>query len=154
MLELQSNVQALASEMLELNSDNTETTITGAEGNELPWNTVVSRGNRGKKRNQTVCSGGGGAQHNISKVPSSQYNSVQPVKEATSKVSQGREPNTSNRTNPQRKFVPIEDARRVWGTLRSTTTSAITNVIKRLTLGTLAENLTVKRKYKTNQEGV
>ena len=38
--------------------------------------------------------------------------------------------------------------------LRSTTTSAITNVNKRLTPGTLAENLTVKRKYKTNQEGV
>ena len=162
-LELQGNVQALTSEMLELkamvaalqtasNHDNTETTITAAGGNELPWNTVVSRRNRGKKRNQTVCSGG--AQHNISKVPSSQYNSVQPVKEATSKVSQGREPNTSSRTNPRRKFVPIEDARRVWGTLRSTTTSAITNVIKRLTPSTLAENLTVKRKYKTNQEGV
>ena len=28
------------------------------------------------------------------------------------------------------------------------------HVIKRLTPGTLAENLTVKRKYKTNQEGV
>ena len=74
--------------------------------------------------------------------------------EATSKASQGREANTTNCTNPQRKFVSIEDARRVWGTLRSTTTSAITNVIKRLTPGTLAENLTVKRKYKTNQEGV
>ena len=127
-LELQGNVQALTSEMLELkamvaalqtasNHDNTETTITAAGGNELPWNSVVSRRNRGKKRNQTVCSGG--AQHNISKVPCSQYNSVQPVKEATSKVSQGREPNTSSRTNPRRKFVPIEDARRVWGTLRS-----------------------------------
>ena len=93
-LELQGNVQALASEMLELkamvaalqkasNHDNTETTITAAGGNELPWNTVVSRGNRGKKRNQTVCSGGGGgAQHNISKVPSSQYHSVQLLKRA------------------------------------------------------------------------
>ena len=163
--ELQGNVQALASEMLELKTmvaalqkasstaSNTETNITAAGGNELPWNTVVSRGNRGKKRNQTVCSGGGGAQH-ISKVPSSQHHSVQPTKEATSKASQGREPNGPSHANPRRKFVPIEDARRVWGTLRSTTTSAITNVIKRLTPGTLAENLTVKRKYKTNQEGV
>ena len=163
--ELQGNVQALASEMLELKTmvaalqkasstaSNTETNITAAGGNELPWNTVVSRGNRGKKRNQTVCSGGGGGQH-ISKVPSSQHHSVQPTKEATSKASQGREPNGPSHANPRRKFVPIEDARRIWGTLRSTTTSAITNVIKRLTPGTLAENFTVKRKYKTNQEGV
>ena len=80
--------------------------------------------------------------------------SVQPVREATSKASQGREPNTLSYTNPRRKIVPIKDARRVWGTLTSTTTSAITNVIKHLTPGTLAENLTVKRKYKTKQEGV
>ena len=160
-LELQGSVQALATEMLELraavaalqnasNHDNIETTITAAGGNEPPWNTVVSRGNRGKKRNQTVCSGGGGGQHIISKVSSSQNHSVQPAREATSK---GGQPNTSSHTNPQRKFVPIEDARRVWGTLRSTTTSAVTNAIKRLTPGTLVKNLTVKRKYKTNQEG-
>ena len=73
----------------------------------------MSRGNKGKKRNQTVCSGGG-AQHIISKVSSSQNHSVQLAREATSKASQGRQPNTSSRTNLQRKFVPIEDARRVW----------------------------------------
>ena len=143
-LELQGSVQALASEMLELraavaalqnasNHDNTETTITAAGGNEPPWNTVVSRGNRGKKRNETVCSGGGGAQRDIiSKVSSLQNHSVQPARGATSKASQGRQPNTSSCANPQRKFVLIQDARRVWGTLRSTTTSAVTNAIKRL----------------------
>ena len=42
------------------------------------------------------------------------------------------------------------------GTLRSTTTSAVTNASKRLTPGTPLSNIscTVKRKYKTNQEGV
>ena len=57
--------------------------------------TVVSKGNRGKKRNETVCSGGGGAQHIISKVSSLQNHSVQPARDATSKASQGRQPNTS-----------------------------------------------------------
>ena len=42
--------------------------------------TVVSKGNRGKKRNETVCSGGGGAQHIISKVSSLQNHSVQPAR--------------------------------------------------------------------------
>ena len=88
MLELKTMVAAL--QKASSTASNTETNITAAGGNELPWNTVVSRGNRGKKRNQTVCSGGGGAQH-ISKVPSSQHHSVQPTKEATSKASQGIE---------------------------------------------------------------
>jgi len=42
----------------------------------------------------------------------------------------------------------------VWGTLKSTTTYAITNAIKRLSSGTLAENLTIRRKYKATQEGI
>ena len=113
--------------------------------------TVVSKGNRGKKRNETVCSGGGGAQHIISKVSSLLNHSVQPAREATSKANQGRQPNTSNCANPQRKFAPIEDARRVWGMLRSTTTSAVTNAIKRLISGKLVKNLAVKRKYKKNK---
>ena len=56
---------------------------------------MVSRENRGKKRNETVCivHGGGGAQHIISKVSSLQNHSVQPAREATSKASQGRQPN-------------------------------------------------------------
>ena len=82
---LQGSVQALASEseMLKLravvaaiqnasNHGNTETTITAAGGMSNLGTMWLSRGNRGKKRNQTVCSGGGGAQHIISKVSSLQ----------------------------------------------------------------------------------
>ena len=92
-----------------------------------------------------MCSGGGGAQHIISKVSSLQNHSVQPAREATSKAGQGRRPNTSGRTKPQRKFVPIEDARRVWGTLRSTTTSAVTNAIKCLTPGTPLSKISLSK---------
>jgi len=38
--------------------------------------------------------------------------------------------------------------------LKSTTTSAITSAIKYLSSGTLAENLTIRRKYKATQEGI
>ena len=113
------------------------TSRTADGGNKLPWNTVVSRGSRGSRRKKTV--------------PNSDV--LHHAKETASRESHGSELNTAGHAKPQRKLVPIEDAKRVWGTLKSTTTSAITNAIKNLSPGLLAENLTVKRKYKATQDG-
>ena len=55
--------------------------------------------------------------------------------------------------NVRRKRVSIDNARKVWGTLRSTTCSAVTNAIKRLVSEPLAETLLIKRKYKVNASG-
>ena len=41
----------------------------------------------------------------------------------------------------------------MWGTLRSTTCSEVTNAIKRLVSEPLAETLLIKRKYKVNASG-
>ena len=125
-----------------VDNSNVEITLvtTGAAdgGNKLPWNTVVSRGNRGSKRKKAVPSSG--VLHHDTET-------------ARSGESHGSEPNTTGHAKPRWKFVRIEDARRVWGTLKSTTTSAVTNAIKHITPGSLAENLTVRRKYKATQEG-
>ena len=101
------------------------TSRTADGGNKLPWNTVVSRGSRGSRRKKTV--------------PNSDV--LHHAKETASRESHGSELNTAGHAKPQRKLVPIEDAKRVWGTLKSTTTSAITDAIKNLSPGLLAENL-------------
>ena len=59
-----------------------------------------------------------------------------------------------DRTKPLKKRIPVTNARRIWGTLKSTTCSAVTGAIRRLTPGVLNENLTIKRKFKANQEGL
>ena len=59
----------------------------------------------------------------------------------------------TNYLNVRRKRVSIDNARKVWGTLRSTTCSAVTNAIKRLVSEPLAETLLIKRKYKVNASG-
>ena len=49
--------------------------------------------------------------------------------------------------------VPVENARKIWGTLKTTTCSVITSVIRKFTSKSLAYSLMVKRKYKTSQDG-
>ena len=49
--------------------------------------------------------------------------------------------------------VPVENARKIWGTLKTTTCSVITSVIRKFTSKSLADSLMVKRKYKTSQDG-
>ena len=49
--------------------------------------------------------------------------------------------------------VPVGNARKVWGTLKTNTCSVITSVIRNFTSKSLADSLTVKRKYKTNPDG-
>ena len=48
----------------------------------------------------------------------------------------------------QRKRVAIPGARRIWGTMRSTTQTAVTNALKQLTTVEVSR-LIVKRKFKT-----
>jgi len=77
------------------------TSRTADGGNKLPWNTVVSRGSRGSKRKKTV--------------PNSDV--LHHAKETASRESHGSELSTAGHAKPRRKLVPIEDAKRVWGTL-------------------------------------
>ena len=107
--------------------DNSKTSSGSAAvgGNKLPWNVVESRGSkRGRKA---------GGQCNPSRVLNSQDH-VLPAKEPPSEMNHVSELTTPGYSNPQGKLLPIEDARRVWGTLRSTTTFAVSSVIKRLPL--------------------
>ena len=72
-------------------------------------------------------------------------------KEPSSKLNHASEQNTPCCSNTERKLLPIEDARRLWDTLKSTTNFVVSSVIKLLTLGMLAENITVKSNYKVTQ---
>ena len=54
----------------------------------------------------------------------------------------------------QRKRVPVENARKIWGTLRSATHSVVSNVIKRTLSEPLAVRLNIKRKYREDVRGI
>ena len=49
---------------------------------------------------------------------------------------------------PGKVSIRLENSRKTWGTLRSTTSAAILNVLKRTTSESLADRLSVKRKCK------
>ena len=53
----------------------------------------------------------------------------------------------------QRERVAVKNARKIWGTLQSTTSLAVKNAIKRVISDSLASNLAVKRKYRANSDG-
>ena len=53
----------------------------------------------------------------------------------------------------QRKLVEVENAKKIWGTLRSTTVAAVDNVIKRTVSESLASSLHIKRKYRVSSNG-
>ena len=56
---------------------------------------------------------------------------------------------------PLKNRVLIPDARKVWGTLRSTTSTALINAIGRfIPTKSLTNGLVIKRKYKTSQGGL
>ena len=61
--------------------------------------------------------------------------------------------NSSGGVSNQKRRVTVDNGRKIWGTLKSTTCSAMSNVIGRLTTQSLSAKLTVKRKYKTNKSG-
>ena len=53
----------------------------------------------------------------------------------------------------QRRKIPVVNARKVWGTLKPSTCSTVATVFKKLISQSLADRLTVKRKYTTNCNG-
>ena len=53
----------------------------------------------------------------------------------------------------ERSLVSVDNARKIWGTLQSTTCTAVSNTIRRIAGESLAECLNIKRKYKLNTNG-
>ena len=141
-LELQSSVRSLSDEVRELTKDKNlqKKECTGSEpclGEQTlgtasaQWSTVVRRKHPAKNSNFNKGMGSGDR----------------------------KEPHPSggnkhDRTKPLKKRIPVINARRIWGTLKSTTCSAVTGAIRRLTPGMVNENLTIKRKFKASQEGL
>ena len=52
-----------------------------------------------------------------------------------------------------RKRVPVENCRKVWGTLRSTSTTVVINAIKQTTPSSLGQSFSIKRKFKNSENG-
>ena len=53
----------------------------------------------------------------------------------------------------QKKLIELDNAKKIWGTLRSTTCSAVLNAINRTISESLTAILTLKRKYKSSADG-
>ncbi len=102
----------------------------GERGNNTPWNVVVSRGARGARNPGTK----------PKSPPKGSHAEPQP-----SHSSHHTHPSQQSRPKNQ---MPVKGARKVWGTLRHTTSSAIQNTLKILTKNG-SNGLTVKRKFKT-----
>lgn len=66
----------------------------------------------------------------------------------SSLASPDESPNAHNSFH-QRDKIQVAGSRKIWGTLKSTTTSAVSNAVCSLT-GMNADHLIFKRKYKTN----
>ena len=94
---------------------------------ETPWNVVVRRGKRnpGSK----------------SKSPPKDSHAEPQPSHSSHHTDSGHESRPKNR-------MPVKGARKIWGTLRQTTSSAIQNTLKALTKSG-SNGLTVKRKFKT-----
>ena len=54
---------------------------------------------------------------------------------------------------PRKKRIELDNAKKIWGTLRSTTCSAVLNAINRTISESLTARLTLKRKYKSSADG-
>ena len=52
-----------------------------------------------------------------------------------------------------RKRVPVENSRKIWGTLKSTSTSMVLNAIQKTPPSSIGRNLTIKRKFKKDTSG-
>ena len=159
---LQNTVKTLATQLTELQAKCTEqssnspeqpsdTTEQPTDTTEQPWTMVVKKG-KGPV-NQLVSNGmgkgkGKGKGKGNVKVKNVPVNAKgRDNSEQTHPISKPRSSENS------RKSIPIENARKVWGTLRSTTYPVVMSAIKQLTSAPLGERLTIKRKFKTSQNG-
>ena len=93
--------------------------------NSSSWNVVVGRGAKRPPRKRTAA-----------------------VDESKSTMGKPDAAAQQSSTHRQRKRVAIPDARRIWGTMRTTTRTAVINALKQLTTVDVTK-LTVKRKFKT-----
>ena len=153
-LGLQGNVLALNAEVLELKaaveklrqSTSAVDRLEGVEGSgstgKLPWNVVAGGGKRGKRLDKRLPSNSGYRP----KGTSNTQRAPPGGKLATSNTASVN--GSSERGHAHRKRIPVKGARKVWGTLRSTTTLAVENALKTLT-SINAMGLVVKRKFKT-----
>ena len=62
-------------------------------------------------------------------------------------------PTTSRTPHATRKRVPVENCRKVSGTLRSTSTTVVINTIKQTTPSSLGPSFSIKWKFKNSQNG-
>ena len=76
-----------------------------------------------------------------------------PQARATCTHPQQRDPQAQRQGFAQTFAVPVPDARRIWGTLKTTTTRAVEKVIGSLTKVPTSE-LKIKRKYKTTTDNL
>ena len=112
------------------------------------WSVVVSKGKGNGKR--STGKGNGMVQGKGSSGTATE------LKGAECSGHKGHATSSGKSTKPgsnNKKGIPVDNARKIWGTLRATACSAVTSAIKRLTSASLCEKLTVKRKFKATQDG-
>ena len=148
--ELQSEVVALREQVVELraaldavrDSDNSSAIASLMEEvqhlrdketkNVEPWSKVVRKG-KGKGRGNGSGKGSGALS--------------EPKEAHVSALT------TSHAPHATRKRVPVKNCRKVWGTLRSTSTTVVINAIKQTTPSSLGPSFSIKRKFKNSQKG-
>ena len=154
--ELQSMVRSLVEEVRELKvtvavlrSSNSNSCLEGVECSDgegkLPWNVVVSGGKRGKRLGKGPPGGSGYKPKGSS---NAQKVACQGLAPPSGKATNSNADGPSEQGHVHRNRIPVKGARKVWGTLRSTTTLAVENALKTLT-SINTKGLAVKRKFKT-----
>ena len=142
---LQDAVKALTAQLSELQLQRTDerrpSTIQ-----QQPWSVVVRSGNKGRGRGKGRQPPA--RQQSAPAIPGPQ-DQPSPVSNPGSGSGSGPSsgPVISQREGPKPPHVQVSGARKIWGTLRSTTTAAVVNTLKALT-NIPSNSLTVKRKFK------
>ncbi len=159
---LKSSVAALTLKVAQLKDTTQEPTHTSApsvSAQTKTWSNVV-RGKGGRKGKAKLGSGAAGKGRSMkgattgsSPRPGGQSPgpSKRPPGESSGMNGNSLPPSSNGTTDGDhvhKHRVPVKGARKVWGTLRSTTKVAVENAIKNLT-NTSTKGLVVKRKFKT-----
>ncbi len=173
-----SELQVKCNEVLPLAAqptDATEQSSDSSDSAEQPWTVVKGKGTwskvvsnkkgKGKGKGKGESTGNEKGKANNASITGTVPKGHGPARPASDGTGPSRhsldEPNTegNGQTHPNSKLpsskkrIPVENARKVWGTLRSTTCPVIINAIKQLTSAPLGARLTVRRKFKTSQNG-
>ena len=163
--ELQDMVRCLANEVRELKatvaalqcSSSSPGVDPCVEMRETPeWSVVVSKGNGHGRRRKRKAKG----ENEAHRKGTLSYTA--PLAHGTSTGAELKGPEcsgptkasgSSNARSHKKSRAPVSNARKIWGTLRSTACSAIAGAVKRLVSASLCEKLTIKRKFKSAQDG-